>query len=213
MVTYRPRWALSWRGYVALLVLALVFGVTGILRIHPFLAMTHRENTKILVVEGWLEKYAIRAAAAEFTNGGYERIFTTGGPIAGDGGYINDYRTLAAACAGDLEKAGIPASRVQMVPSHEIGRDRTYQSAMALRAWLRKNNTSVRSINLLTEDAHARRSHLLFQKALGDEVKVGIISIHNPDYDSAYWWRYSAGVREILGETVAYIYAKFFFYP
>jgi uncharacterized SAM-binding protein YcdF (DUF218 family) len=183
------------------------------MRIHPFLATTHREDTKILVVEGWLESYALRAAVAEFNSGSYERIFTTGGPIVGDGGYINDYRTLASASAGELEKYGMPASRVQMVPSHVGGRDRTYQSAVALRTWLQQNKVTVHSINLLTEDAHARRSRLLFQMALGDDVKVGIISIANPDYDPAYWWRYSAGVREILGETFAYVYAKFFFYP
>jgi len=68
------------------------------------------------------------------------------------------------------------------------------------------------SINVVTEDAHARRTRLLFQKALGNDVRVGIISIPNPDYDAKHWWRYSEGVREVIGEGIAYTYAKVFSY-
>jgi len=38
-------------------------------------------------------------------------------------------------------------------------------------------------------------------------------SASNPDYNPKQWWRYSDGVREVIGESIAYIYAKFFFYP
>ena len=51
-----------------------------------------------------------------------------------------------------------------MVPSHVIGRDRIYSSALALREWLREHKTQVRSFNVVTEDAHARRSRLLFEQ-------------------------------------------------
>ena len=65
----------------------------------------------------------------------------------------------------------------------------------------------------MTEDSHARRTRLLFQKALGNDVTGGIISIPNPDYDAKHRWRYSEGVREVIGEGIAYIYAKLLFYP
>ena len=72
----------------------------------------------------------------------------------------------------------------------------------------------VRSINVVTEDVHARRTRLLFQKALGNDVAVGIISVPNPDYDARHWWRYSEGVKDVFAESVAYIYARLlFFYP
>jgi hypothetical protein len=71
----------------------------------------------------------------------------------------------------------------------------------------------VYSINVLTAGAHARRTRLLYQKALGRNVTVGIIAASNPDYNPKQWWRYSDGVREVIGESIAYIYAKFFFYP
>ena len=100
-----------------------------------------------------------------------------------------------------------------MIPSHISGRDRTYNSAVALRDWFREHNVTVRSINVLTEDAHARRTQLLFQKAFGSGVAVGVISVPDPDYDEKHWWRTSEGVREVLGESIAYVYARIFFHP
>jgi len=129
------------------------------------------------------------------------------------GGYINDFNTSASVGADLLKKAVIPREAIQMVPSHVNGRERTYSSAIALRDWFREHNTPVSSINVLTEGAHARRTRLLYQKAFGRNVTVGIIAVSNPDYDPKQWWRYSDGVREVTGESIAYIYAKFFFYP
>ena len=68
------------------------------------------------------------------------------------------------------------------------------------------------SINVLTEGAHARRTRLLYQKAFGKNVAVGVVAISNPNYDPTQWWRYSDGVREVIGESIAYVYARFFVY-
>ena len=71
----------------------------------------------------------------------------------------------------------------------------------------------VSGIDVVTEDLHARRTRLLFQKAFGDKVTVGVIAVPNPDYDAKHWWRYSAGVKEVVSEAAAYVYARFLFYP
>ena len=60
---------------------------------------------------------------------------------------------------------------------------------------------------------HTRRTRLLFHKALANDINVGIIAVPNPDYDSRHWWRYSQGVKDVVSETVAFIYAKLLFYP
>ena len=57
-------------------------------------------DTDTLVVEGWIHEYAIRAAVEEFKKGSYQRVFTTGGPVVGNGGYVNDYQTSASVGAG-----------------------------------------------------------------------------------------------------------------
>lgn len=213
LFTRRERWGLSLRGWLVLVGLVLALAVTWIFRIQPFLAPTERVATKILIVEGWVHPFAIAAAVQEFQTGHYEKVFTTGGPVVGSGGYVNDFNTSASVGAELLVKAGIPPAAVQMAPSQVSGRDRTYSSARALREWFRAHNLAVPAVNVLTEDVHARRTRLLFQKALGREVRVGIIAVADPDYDAEHWWRNSEGVRQILAESIAYLYAAGWFRP
>jgi uncharacterized SAM-binding protein YcdF (DUF218 family) len=213
----KERWSLSWRGRLILaLILAsalLLVGALVLKGVYPFLATTHRVNANILVVEGWIHEYAIRAALKEFQSNHYARIFTTGGPVEGTGGYINDYCTSASVGADLLRKNGLANGSVQMVPSRVMDRDRTYGSAVALRNWFRDHNMAVSGIDVVTEDLHARRTRLLFQKALGDKLTVGVIAIANPDYDAKHWWSYSEGVKEVGSEALAYVYARLFFHP
>ena len=209
----KERWGISWQGWLIVLTGIVATLCLFLFRIYPFLAVTHRVNTNVLVVEGWIHEYAIRAAVKEFRSNHYEHVFTTGGPVVGSGGYINDFYTSASVGANLLKKCGLPDERLQMVPSRVMDRDRTYASAVALRNWFRDHNMTVSGIDVVTEDLHARRTRLLFEEALGKNVTVGIIAVPNPDYDARRWWRYSDGVREIIGESIAYIYARFFFYP
>jgi uncharacterized SAM-binding protein YcdF (DUF218 family) len=191
----------------------LLVGALVLKNVYPFLAITHRVDANILVVEGWIHEYAIRAAVKEFQSNHYQRVFITGGPVVGTGGYINDFYTSASVGEDLLKKWGLPDERLQMVPSRVMDRDRTYGSAVALRNWFRDHNMAVPGIDVITEDLHARRTRLLFQKALGDKVAVGVIAIPNPDYDSKHWWRYSEGLKNVLSETATYVYARLLFYP
>ena len=268
----------------------LLLGWIIIVNIHPFLAVTRRVPARVLVVEGWTHYFGVGGALNEFKTGHYDRLLTTGGPCEGFGPKSSIYDTEAWQSARLLKQAGLPEAAVQAVPSVFVGRNRTYNSALALRDWLleheggtghwpvplghRPNGTTgtstteeavrrssgtlpvpsggsplgtaggsgvVRtarsitevpsvpsgqwpngtgrlpvppfSLNVMTEDAHARRTWLLFREALGPDVQVGIISVPNPDYDAAHWWRSSEGVREVIDETVAYVYAKFLFWP
>jgi|SRR5215471_3260944 len=209
----KERWGFSWKGRLLILLLLIGLATCFFYDLHPFLAVTRRVDSDVLVVEGWVHQYAVRAAINEFNAGHYQRLFTTGGPIVGMGGYTNDYNTSASVCAGRLKAEGFSPDLIQMVPSRVSDRDRTYSAARALRDWFSDHHATVQGINVVTEDVHARRSRLLFQQAFGAEVKVGIIAIPNPDYDAKQWWRYSEGVRDVISETVAYLYAKLFFWP
>jgi len=99
------------------------------------------------------------------------------------------------------------------VPSRETLKDRTYTSALAVKKWLEQNNAAAAKVDVLTLGPHGRRSQLLFERALGDKVSVGIISIADEEYDAKHWWHTSEGVREVISETIAYVYAKVLFWP
>src|SRR5450756_1159918 len=190
LITRQERWGLSARGWLCLLALALLGGLGWVPNVQPFLAQTRRLDTKVLVVEGWIRTFGLKAAVQEIQSGRYTKVYTTGGPIAGSDGATNVYNTSASVGAEWLVRAGVPADLVQMVPSQVAGRDRTYSSARALREWFRTNNLTVTSVNVLTEDVHARRTRLLFQEAFGKTTEIGIIAVPNPDYDPKRWWRY-----------------------
>jgi uncharacterized SAM-binding protein YcdF (DUF218 family) len=188
---------------------------TGLIitNIYPFLALIDRVDAKILVVEGWVHDYSFQASIREFEAARYERVFATGGPVIGTGGYTSDFNTAASVGAERLKAAGAPSELVQMVPCHKMDRDRTFSSAVALRDWFQQHHLTVPSINIMTEDVHARRTRLLFEKAFHGRVKIGVISVPSPDYDARHWWRCSQGVESVLDQGFAYLYARIFFPP
>jgi uncharacterized SAM-binding protein YcdF (DUF218 family) len=214
LLSRRERWGITLRGCLA------AAGVAGLglffvgATVHEFLAVTAREATDVLVVEGWVDDAVIRAASREFIMGSYAVAFTTGGAA---GRTTNPAAAPAPSVANvgaqRLRAAGVPHHRVLAAPAGASVRDRTYASAVALRDLLHAKALTPTRVNLLTEGTHARRTRLLFQAAFGDRVKIGIIAVPSANYDPDRWWHSSEGVREVLGESIAYVYAKFFFFP
>ncbi len=200
------------RGWLAFFAGAALLVLILICEINPFLSVTDQVPADVLVVEGWAPDYAMEAAVTEFKNHHYQKIYVTGGPID-QGAPLSDYKTYAELGAAVLLKLGLSTNEVQAVSAPWVRQDRTYTSAITLQAWWREHQVSPTKINLLTVGPHARRSRLLFEKALGKNVGVGVISIPGKDFDEGHWWRSSGGVRVVIGETLAYCYARFLFHP
>ena len=197
------------------LVLALSLGAAALAGVHgidPFLAVTDSVPGGVLVVEGWVPDYILEAAIAEFRQTHYDRLFVTGIPVH-QGAPLSEYKNYAQIGAATLVKLGLSTNDVQAVPTGRTRRDRTYAMALSLKHWLREHDLAPTRVNLITGGPHARRSRLMFEKALGKGVTVGVIAIPADDYDERHWWRYSQGVRAIIDETFAYAYARLLFYP
>lgn len=208
----KEKWVWSWRGRLVVWSVLAALGVIFILKVHDFLSVTDRVEAQYLVIEGWVPNYAVEEGIAEFKSKPYVKIFTVGAdPLTGIN--IEEGDSIAFECAERLKWLGMDMSLVQAVPAHIKYRDRTYQSAVALREWAQTNNVPLKSFNLVTLGPHARRSRLLFEEAFKDQATVGIISVTNREYDPKRWWKYSEGVKETLSEGVAYVYARLFFHP
>ena len=212
LLVRRECWALSRAGKALVAALAGGMGLVTFFGVHPFLAVSEPIPAKILVIEGWVRAYALRAAIVEFRKGGYQEVITSGGVMDDDPSWPAG-STIAGWAAQRLARCGLAASLITPVPCSDPMRDRTYASALAVREWLEKNRPNVTAVDVLTVSTHARRSRLLYQQALGGKIRVGIISVPDADYDTRHWWRYSEGVRETIGEAIAYAYARFFFWP
>lgn len=197
----------TWRGWVLILVVVAVAEVGILFAIHPFLAVHQPIPADILVVEGWVPDYDLAEIKGEFDRGRYKRILATGLPLE-HGSFLSPYKTYADLAAATLVRMGVRADRVVAVPGREVRNNRTFASALALRDWLKANDPSVRSVNVATKAVHARRTRLLFEKALGPGVAVGVIALPDYEYDPARWWRSSAGVKTVLTEGIGYLYVR-----
>lgn len=201
-------WTLTWQGWLTILVSFIATGIFTFTQIQPFLAVSSPIKADVLVVEGWLPDYALQQAINEFRRGSYQQIITTGGSLP-TGFYLTEYKNYAALAAATLQELGLEKENLIAVAAPQVIKDRTYASAVALKQWLINSEKTIAAINLFTLDVHARRSWLLFKQVLEPRVKIGAIATQNLDYDPDRWWRSSAGVRTVICEAIAYIYARF----
>lgn len=208
LIQRKEIWMLTIQGWIVAVFLAASVLFFSITNIQPFLAVTYPMEADVLVVEGWIPDYALKQALNEFESGAYRQIITTGVPLE-RGSYLADYKNFAELAAATLRKLGLSPEKVIAVAAPVKIKDRTYAGAVALQEWLLKTNTKLKSVNLYSHDVHTRRSWLLFKKALAPEIKVGAIAAKTLDYNPKHWWKSSAGVRSVIDEFIAYLYAQF----
>ncbi len=212
LVRRKECWVLTWRGWIVVGLMGTVLATSFAFGAYPFLAVTHRVPSRFLVVEGWLPNYALEACIQEFKTNRYEAIITVGGKTM-NGTNLEPGDSIANEAAKKFKWLGLNPEVIRVVASTGTYRDRTFKSGAALRQYFAAQQTTNLSVNVVTLGPHGRRSRLLFEQALGESCKVGIISVPTREYESACWWRSSEGVREMISEILAYLYARLIFTP
>jgi DUF218 domain len=203
----RPRWSLSTRGWLVFGLLAVLLALTVLFQVHPFLAVTQRLPCEVLVVDGWTPTYTVKQAVAEFRQGGFQRALVVRGVYDSPDPYLSG-RHGGDYIANLLVEEGVPREAVQTVFSPVARRDRTYHTALAARDWLSTAGVGLTGITIATPGPHARRSRLLYRRAFGPTIKVGVISLDDRAYDADHWWRSSEGVKEVVSEGAAYLFVR-----
>lgn len=206
----KERWTLSLTGKLLALAVTVCVLFAVCWKAHPFLAVTSRVNGELLIIEGWIPTYTLNQAASEFARGHYQRVLVVR-PVYETGDKYESGRYSGDYIAATLVQCGVPRDSVDTLFCSVVEKDRTYHSALAVKHWLEQKGIAAKSIDVATLGPHARRSRLLYEKAFGKDAKVGVIALEDREYEPAHWWRSSEGVREVLGEGIAYIYARFFF--
>jgi hypothetical protein len=202
----------TWRGWALLLIVStLVITVAG-RHLCAFLSAQDSVPGGVLVIEGWVPAFAARATVAEFRQHHYVGIYVSGEPIEADNPYIQ-YGTYAELTAALVRKFGAPAESVHAVPALKVPKDRTYNAASRIKDALQAGGVSMARINVISVGPHGRRTRLLYERAFGPGSRIGIISLADPQFDADHWWRTSGGVRTVVGEAIAYCYARLIFQP
>jgi uncharacterized SAM-binding protein YcdF (DUF218 family) len=195
-----PTWT-CWFCLIAILVLSVYacffFG-------ESFLAETDRAPADTLVVEGWIGRNGLRAAAGEFWRGGYLYIVAAGGLTSGF--WEDQPQSYAEMAANELIRLGIPRERVTVATSEKTERYRTFESAVAVRRTLHLAGIKPKGLNIFTLGPHARRSVMVFKKVNWDVEKIGVIGWCPPEYQKERWWESSERSKELINEAVGYLY-------
>jgi hypothetical protein len=82
-----------------------------------------------------------------------------------------------------------------------------------VKEWLEGEGKPISAIDVVSIGCHARHSRYLFELAFDRETEIGIYAIENMSYNPDKWWRSSQGFRNVMEETIAWVYAVLFFYP
>jgi hypothetical protein len=177
------------------------------LTINDFLAITRPVNGNILVAEGWIwDSPAIREASEEFNRGHYKWLVIVGEFIGGGEG-TTDQKDSAELAARQLREFGVDENLIIVLPVPDVTLHRTYASALALRNWLTRSKTTTTGVNVFTRGAHARKSLVLFKRALGPGTNVGVIAGTEDTYNASRWWLSARGIYVIMRKTLGYLYA------
>lgn len=173
--------------------------------INRFLSVSSPVPAQILVIEGWIwAKPSMIQASQEFKRG-YQLVVCVSAPpraVAALG-----TRSDAELARARLIELGIAERQIHCLTLAEPGRNRTYRSALATRAWMGQMKPESTSINVFTVGVHARKSLVLFQKAFGPGYKVGIIAGTESEYPVKSWWTSKKGIQLVLRNTAGYLYA------
>jgi len=207
-------------GFGALLLLAaLALAATGLGRhAYDLLALERPARgaagtgARTLVVEGWLDAPELGQALVALRAGPYERVLTTGGPVPNWPGSAPVWPSYAERAAAYLRANGA-AVPVIAVAAPFTAQDRTYLSALMVRAWAQRAGVRLEAIDLYSAGVHARRSWLVYRMALGDAVEVGVRSARPTDHDARRWWTSSTGAKTTLGEALSLAWTACCFWP
>jgi hypothetical protein len=208
LLEYKQQWFLTLKGWIILVLFLVALWLAIITQIEPFLAVSAPVKADILVLEGWVGDGVIKGAISEFYKGNYKLIITTGMPLE-RGSYLSEYKTYPELTAATLLALGINPDQIVAVPAQPVKINRTEASAKALKIWLAQSNLNIPALNLYSADVHTRRSWIIFKQVLNPEITVGAIANPPLNYDPQSWWNSSEGVRQVISETIAYIYAIF----
>lgn len=158
-------------------------------------------HARVLVLDAAPTPEAAALVAALIRSEHYSRLIAVGMPID-PLSPLNVFTTGGDLWAARLRRAGVASSLVEVVRVPAFQRQRTAHKSLAVARHLALHPTA--TANLLTDAAHGRRSLLTYREALAP-TRLGVLSTQ-PSFDLAHFWTSSAGMRNVIGETIALSY-------
>lgn len=199
-------------GWIVLVVIILFITPLLFLNLYRFLTVNQPVKSKTMVIEGWIPDYSVKKALKLFRDDHYKIMIVTGIPIL-QWQPISGYHNVAESTAAIIKKMGFRDTIYLSPIPASILRDRTYSTAVVTHELFKQHPEWDNSFNIYSVGVHSRRSRLMFEKAFGEEYKIGIYADRDLSFDPNHWWKYSKGFRNVSNEFMAYLFVRFFFHP
>lgn len=126
--------------------------------------------------------------------------------VHADGTRTEAWPTYAHQARATLIADGLPPGVVFAVPAWGEPDSRSWANASYFN--VRARADGIKGFDVVTLGVHARRSRQLFQRACGQDVRVGVISIPDPQCPRRGWWLSGIGwfrmLKEVAGSPEAY---------
>lgn len=199
-------------GLLVILVILVILVRLWMGTVCSFLSMEKPVKARTMIIEGWIEDYAMKNAIRLYKRDHYKHLIVTGLPLVHFEDFVL-FPSTASAAAAEIRKMGFKDSIYEAVIPKTVFIDRTYNTGVASRMILDKHPDWGKSFNIYSEGVHARRTHLMFERAFGFAYNIGIIADTDHRFDPKHWWHTSIGFRNVSNEFMAWLYVSVFFHP
>ena len=206
LLTRRNIWCPTLRGWILLFAVGCAPVLLWWFKGESYLSLTERVPAEILIVEGWLAPEELRAAGAEFVEGGYQYVVTIGRKFPGK--LVQPDWTFAEIAERELLQAGVPKDRIIAAPATD--HESSWELAAAVKRTLQARSLHPKGANVFTSGIRGRLSRSSFAQTLAPGIRVGVISWHPADYETTRWWQSSLRARAFISETNGMIYETVF---
>lgn len=205
LIRQKTVWLPTWQGWTLLFVIVAGLLVTSFLNVHPFLAVTHRVEADVLIIEAWMPKTVTQEAIKEFTKGQYAFLVVME-MTDNDDPKLKQDTALKTSMAKYFVSHDIPSDRIIECFAPATNDRRSLTMANAVRNTLNRRGITARGFNVFAPGAHARKTWLVYRRALSAIAPVGIVSIPTDDYDPARWWETTNGTNWVIVNGIGWFY-------
>ena len=113
--------------------------------------------------------------------------------------------TLSETGKNQLMDEGLNPQRIMTVPIQPTSKMRTLQAAISLKHYLLKEYPSIKKLNILTGNLHARRSWECYQYVFQDtDIEVGVKRFTYLDYSLQEWWTNPEAKENLITQLKKY---------
>ena len=205
---FKPKtiWWPTWQGWSLLFLILAGFFIVFFLNAHRFLAVTNRlADADILVVEDWMPDVFLQATAKEFKEGNYQHLL-----ISSIREYDNQenrqQKVRKSSAVNRIVSLGVPRDRIVECFAPATDNHRSAAMARSVSNALRQNGIISKGVNVMAPATHARKTWLVYRRALGSEAPVGIIAVLPGVYDPERWWLNSQSAKWVITNYAGLIY-------